>query len=237
MPDRRKHRGAHPNDRKLFSEEWLPEIREALADLSWLRSRGYSENASLRLVGNRYRLRERQRMLISRCVCTPEEKKLRTQKSIPAAQLENKVVYIDGFNLLITLESALSGGFIFNAMDDCYRDLASIHGTYKLVSETGKAISLVGQVLKQNKVKQVNWLFDKPVSNSGRMKVLLYELATEYGWPWEVALEYNPDSILSERPEIVITSDSMILDNCQQWCNLARIIIDQEVPEANLIDL
>ncbi len=237
MPDNRKHRGAHPNDRKLFSPKCLPVIREAMVDLSWLRARGYGEKTSLKLVGNKYRLRERQRMLISRCVCTPAEKQLRSQKCLSQQNLKGQKVYIDGFNLLITLESALSQGFIFRAMDDCYRDLASIHGTYKLVSETGTALALVGKVLEEFEVSGVHWLFDKPVSNSGRMKVMLYELASEFGWPWEVSLEYNPDKILSNLSDVVVSSDSVILDSCEHWCNLARTIIDQHIPEANLIIL
>ncbi len=56
MPDRRKHRGPHPEDRRLFAPEALPRLRAAAGDLSWLLSRGYAPESSLKLVGDRYAL-------------------------------------------------------------------------------------------------------------------------------------------------------------------------------------
>ena len=57
MPDRRSARGPHPKDVACFCEEQVPALQRAVADLSWLQSRGYSPKASLKLVGDRYRLR------------------------------------------------------------------------------------------------------------------------------------------------------------------------------------
>jgi hypothetical protein len=47
--------------------------------------------------------------------------------------LEDETILIDGFNLLITIESALSGGYIFIGVDGGFRDLSSIHWSYKRV--------------------------------------------------------------------------------------------------------
>jgi hypothetical protein len=53
-PDRRKHRGPHPDDSGLFSDDVTPILREAGSHLSWLLSRGYTIRSSLKLVGDRY---------------------------------------------------------------------------------------------------------------------------------------------------------------------------------------
>ena len=63
-PDTRQHRGAHPADKQLFSDRYLPELRDSTADLSWLLSRGYSLKSSAKLVGDRHNLKERQRLLL-----------------------------------------------------------------------------------------------------------------------------------------------------------------------------
>src|SRR5205814_1075744 len=63
MPDIRKHRGAHPEDRKLFADDQLPALRTAVRELSWLLSRDYSIKAALKLVGDRHALAERIRDL------------------------------------------------------------------------------------------------------------------------------------------------------------------------------
>ena len=43
-------------------------------------------------------------------------------------------------NVLITLESALGGGVLLRCRDGCLRDMASLHGTYRIVDETDPAL-------------------------------------------------------------------------------------------------
>ena len=69
MPDARAHRGPDPRDRDAFAPAAWPRLREAVADLSWLLTRGYAEASSLKLVGDRLALTERQRMAVRRCAC------------------------------------------------------------------------------------------------------------------------------------------------------------------------
>ena len=141
---------------------------------------------------------------------------------------------LDGYNVLITTEAALAGGVLFIARDGCIRDLASIHGTYRKVTETGPAIETIAHVLKKLHIHTVIWLLDKPVSNSGRLKKLIAQYAEDKGLSWTVELAQNPDKLLAESENIIATSDSVILDHCQKWLNLARIIVASLHPEFNL---
>ena len=50
-PDRRRHRGAHPEDARLFEPSRLEGLRVAVSELSWLLSRGYQTKSALKLVG------------------------------------------------------------------------------------------------------------------------------------------------------------------------------------------
>jgi len=84
--------------------------------------------------------------------------------------------------VLITVEAAMSGGVIFVGRDGCFRDLASIHGTYRKVTETIPALQLIGEFLKEAGVTKALWLLDSPVSNSGRLKTLIGELADRNNW-------------------------------------------------------
>ena len=70
MPDRRTHRGPHPEDAELFATAAIPALRAAAADLTWLLDRGYAVSSSLKLVGDRHYLAVRQRVAVARCVCT-----------------------------------------------------------------------------------------------------------------------------------------------------------------------
>ena len=62
-------------------------------------------------------------------------------------------------------------------------------------------------------------------------------LAAEYDWPWQVELVANPDAVLADCDPLVATADSLILDHCRRWLNLAREVICRHVLGANLCDL
>ena len=232
MPNRQKHRGAHSSDRECFAEEHWPSLKNAVTDVSWLISRGYTEKSSVKLAGGRYFLKERQRKAVMRCACAEQNLDARRLKKSPATALTGETLLIDGFNLIITIEAALSGGLILEGMDDCYRDIASVHGSYRKVEETEAALQIIGIFLQKMDVAHVHWVLDKPVSNSGRLAQLMLDLAAANGWPWSVELVFNPDNYLKASSEIVATSDSVILDEVNRWVNLARDLIESEIPDA-----
>jgi hypothetical protein len=144
---------------------------------------------------------------------------------------------LDGYNVLTTIEAALSGGLILAARDRAYRDMASMHGSYRIVSETLPALELLGAELADLNIVECFWYLDRPVSNSGRLKTLMQELASKKRWPWRIELVPNPDDLLAESSEVVATADSVILNRCSSWYNLARIIIARHVQQAWIVDL
>ncbi len=112
-PDHRQHRGAHPEDRKLFAPERQDTLRQATSDLSWLLGRAYPATAALKLVGDRYALDERQRTAALRSACSPSHRANRQATCLPIEAVRGQDIQIDGFNLLITIEAALGGGIDF----------------------------------------------------------------------------------------------------------------------------
>jgi hypothetical protein len=235
MPDRRRHRGPHPDDGRLFGAPALPKLRTAVAEYSWLLSRGYAEKSALKLVGDRYQLTARQRLAVRRSSCADAAREDRLRKQHPPGDPPGEALLVDGYNALITVESALSGGFIFRGRDGCYRDLASLHGTYRAVEETAPAIELVGEVIADFPIGRVTWYLDAPVSNSGRLARLVLEIARRRRWDWSAQLDASPDRTLAASAEVVATSDSWILDHCRAWTNLAREVTTRRVPAARII--
>jgi hypothetical protein len=231
------HRGPHPDDERLFGPDMVPRLAPATNDVCWLLSRGYAALSSLKLVGDRYELEQRQRTAISRCACSDSAKARRTARQISIDSLVGQPLLIDGYNVLTTVEAALAGGFILAARDGCYRDMASVHGTWRRVEETSPAIELIGQFLADRGVGECRWYLDRPVSNSGRLKQFLLDIAAGRGWPWDVELVADPDRVLAAASMPVATADSAILDHCNAWVNLAREIVEARVPQARLADL
>ncbi|TGE05386.1 DUF434 domain-containing protein [Hymenobacter fodinae] len=223
-----RHRGPHPNDERLFAPKWVPVLRRAVAELSWLLTRGYPPSATLKLVGDRYALTERQRWAVGRAACTDEQYAQRATTRLPTSPLGGRPVAIDGFNLIITLETALSGGVVLRGRDTCLRDLSSIHGTYRAVQETDRAIRLAAAALHKLAPGPVQWLLDQPVSNSGRLAARLRELGPALGLPWTAEVVLNPDRVLAETTDVVVTSDSAVLDRAGSWLNLAALALEAE---------
>jgi hypothetical protein len=237
MPHTSTHRGAAPEDDRLFAPETLPTLRAAVRDLAWLLSHGYAIQSSLELVGNRYALRDRQRLAAGRCACADDSLERRRAHCVSFEALCGKELWLDGYNVLMVLEAALGGGVVLVGRDNCCRDVLGIHGSYHRVQETEPALRLIGKLTQELGVPSCHWWLDQPVSNSGRLKTLILEVAAAQGWNWQVDLAMNPDEVLAEASQVVVTADSMILDRCLRWANLARVIIGRSISGARLVDL
>ena len=237
MPDRRAHRGPHPEDAELFGPAAVPALREATSDLCWLLSKGYAGASSLKLVGDRCRLAARQRVAVARCACSNAEQTRRAEHEAKAGQWEGRPLWLDGYNVLTTVEAALAGAVVLRARDGTLRDMASMHGSFRKVAETRPALEVLGQTLAGLGPAECVWHLDRPVSNSGRLKRTIEETASAHAWPWRVELVADPDPVLWDCGEIVATADSAILDRCRAWLNLARIAVEGLVPKAWVIEL
>lgn len=237
MQKHHKHRGADPEDKRSFSPDRISVLRQALHDVCWLLDRGYSISPATELAGDHYQLTRRQRMAVGRCACATQDRNRRQSHCVPAVQLQGKELWLDGFNILTVVESALGGGVILIGRDGCCRDLAGVYSNYHKVEETVPALQAIGRMTSQLGVAGCCWWLDSPVFNSGRLKGIILEVAAEAGWPWRVELVISPDHVLATADKIISSSDHAILDRCQHWFNLARLVIDNQVPLARVVDL
>lgn len=212
-------RGFMPEDERNFSPEALQIMRTASRHIRYLINEGYDLKSASTFVGNHYLLSERQRLAIMRSVATDEQISVRMSKQVQAEELAGKEVWIDGFNTIITLEVILSDSVFFSCMDGTLRDLAALRGTYRLIPETDRAVKLMLDALEKAKVRMVRVLLDEPVSNSGRLKARIADIAEDYPFELDIRIQKDVDRELYNR-ELVVTSDSIILDHCASWVNL-----------------
>lgn len=225
-------RGYVPSDEKEFKDVTLKTLKAAGEDLFYLLNRGYKIKGASTLIGNHYMLSERQRLALARTISPQEDLRIRQEKE---CLIPPQGVAIDGFNTIITLEVALSDSLLIKGMDGTIRDLAGLRGTYRLIDKTPLAIELLLETLQQNQVKKAQIFLDAPVSNSGRLKSLILELAVAYSLQVQVEVISEVDSILSTMSG-VITSDAIILNHCNSWWNLGKEIIENKLPNSWLVD-
>ena len=219
-------RGYVPEDERNFAPEAIHTMQIASRHVRYLINEGYDLKQASTFVGNHFLLSERQRLAIMRSLATDEQLAVRQSRQVQISDLEGKEVWIDGFNTIITLEVILSEGILFECMDGTIRDLAALRGTYRLIPETSEAVRMMLQALQKARISKATILLDEPVSNSGRLKALIADIGEEFGFELDIQILRDVDRSLYGR-ENVITSDSVILDHCICWVNLAAECIKE----------
>lgn len=226
-------RGFVATDIRDFSSKSIETLKLASSDVSAIIDRGYPIKSVSTFVGNHYQLSERQRIAIVRAVSPTVDVKTRLDKL--KTHCEDETVYIDGLNVIITLETMLSETTLIKCMDNTLRDLCGLRGTYKLIDKTDTAIRLIGEELANLKVSKVMFYLDSPVSNTGRLSQRIYELLQ--GFPFEVEVELVPNAdVILESKSNVITSDAIILNKCYSWINLVYSIVCKKYPNTPIVD-
>ena len=225
MPQQAK-RGTQPTDAQDFGADALTVLRKAAEEVCFLLDRGYPAETTVSFVGNRYRFSERQRLALMRTLSSRQ--RIAERKRREVTEIAGNTVWIDGFNVIIGLEIAFSGSLLFRCMDGTVRDLAGLHGSYRLIPETDQAIrGLLGTLESLRAGRAVIYL-DRPVANSGRLAQRIRELAAESSVPVEVLVENPVDALLKTKP-LIATADAFILDECGAWINLVRRVADTQL--------
>jgi len=218
-----KIRGFVGDDDKVFDPAAIPKLKTAQEELHFLLNRGYPMKSAMTLVGNHHQLTVRQSLAVVRATASSDNLSLREKKQLEGVR--GQTVNIDGLNVIITLEVALSDGMLYVGQDGCIRDLAELRGSYRLIPHTDKAIVLIRDALSRLEAGSVVFYLDQPVSNSGRLKQKIYEI----DWPIPVTVEITRslDALLKKLP-CVVTGDSIILNECESWYNMTANILNQD---------
>lgn len=227
-------RGFVPTDERDFGDNALPRLRKAAEEVYYLLNRDYPVTSVTKFIGNHYLLSERQRLALARTISAKD--KITARKEREVQNINGKVLYIDGFNVIIGLEIAFSDSMLFKCMDGTIRDLAALHGTYRLIPETDLAIEALLQSLDELKVDKAIIYLDKPVSNSGRLKQRIFDFAEKNTIELDVQLDDTVDALLKTKP-LIASADAIILDECNEWFNLAKYIVDMQNEDYPYIDI
>ena len=179
-------------------------LAEAYRDLKYLLNRGYRKSYALDFVANHYRLSLEERHLLARCVFPDSWIEDVKQKLLSPRELRGKTLAIDGFNVLITLESLLDGKAIL-CEDSLVRDL-KYQGKYRLNERTQGLIESVVELLNDLGVERALFFYGKNVPKSGLVKGLTEKALEEWKVRGEARLVKSPDFEL-KRFELVASAD------------------------------
>jgi hypothetical protein len=198
------------------------DLAPATADYRYLRERGYSPQAALKLVGDRYELTARERNLLFRGVLPAAVARARAAKLIAPDDVAGARLGVDWYNVLITVESYLKGSAVFLAEDGVVRDAAAVHGSYRAGIVTDRAAALLVEALRSLAPAAVDVFIDSPVAYSGQMAAGLRERLRGAAFAANVEVVESPDHFLKSYPGVVASSDSAIIDPAARVLDFAR---------------
>ena len=126
---------------------------------------------------------------------------------------------------------ALARGVLLIGKDGCLRDMASFHGSYRLVLETDRAVDIMLEAVDAMKPSAACVYIDRPVSNSGRLAEVVRRAAISRGSIVDAETADDVDGLLARSDGVAATADSAILDACGPWLSLARIAVERNHSE------
>jgi hypothetical protein len=200
-------------------------------------NRGYPRKTSLELIGNRYGLSYDQRHLLHRGVFSDGDAKARKGKKIPLRALHDQDLAIDGHNVLITIEAALSGRPLILSNEGFIRDISGLSGDFRKTGATERALCLVLDLLKKVKPRYTLVLFDAPISKSGLLAREVRERMRREGLPGDAQALKVPEKMLVDFRGIVATSDTAIIDSSKAVFDLAGHLVKNRIKPKSLLRL
>lgn len=205
----------------------------ALRDYRYLLDRGYSRESILQLVISRYKLSDVEKSILYRCVHSRVEASKIKNKIVGWREIRGEELVVDGYNVLITLDTSLSGEEVYVGDDGIVRDVRKSYRKYTFqLEETSRVLKVLAEHLESLKPRKVIVIYDSQVSWSGKLKVLTREVLSEKV-ECEILVVRNADKTLIGFGEegIIATSDIIVLREVKRVFDLPAHIIGVVKPE------
>jgi len=215
----------------------LEVLREAAVDLRYLLDRGYRKESALKLVGDKYQLDKSERLVLYRSTYSKNEIKHVKGKMLGSSMITGKDLWIDGFNVLNTVEAALKGELLILCDDGVVRDFSQVYGRYRFSQLTLSSLQLIMGELKNLRPSYVRVFYDSQVSKSGEIAKMTREVISNLELRGDAETTKTVDSVLSKTDAVVCTSDSVILSACRYVFDLAGYIITSRIDNAVIFTL
>ncbi len=193
-------------------------LESAADDIRYLFDRGFPQKSAVGFVCAHYRLDVKARYLLSRTVLSREVSEKRKAKFLPCGKIEGGSIVIDGYNIIIGIESLLENK-AYLCDDGVIRDIKGAFRSFKVSSKTKEAVGLILELLGEMKPETVVFLLDAQISKSGMLAKMLRKELGEAGLKGDARTSKHVDYDLKHCTDIVASSDGVIIDEADRVVN------------------
>lgn len=127
-------------------------------------------------------------------------------------ELRGRTIAIDGYNVLITVESLIVGAPVYLCDDGFFRDTRGIFRRYRSSDHTILALREILSILKESKLGRAEVLLDQQISKSGELAAEIREMMASFEVPGCAKTEKDVDKRLKLANSPVATGDGAIID-------------------------
>jgi hypothetical protein len=174
--------------------------------------RGYPKESAIRFVSDHHRLPEKQRFVLTRVVVASDMAKARRDKIQPLEAIRGRALFIDGYNVLISVECLLVGKPAYLCDDGFLRDIQGIFRSYRPSDLTVPALDAIFDLVASTCPAVTEVLLDIQISMSGRLAVLIRRTMAEHDVPGMVRTARDVDRQLKRSEGLIATGDGNIID-------------------------
>lgn len=207
------------------------EFSGAVKDFRYLLSRNYNRESALAFIGDKHQLSKEERLTLYRGVYAPQSAEKHRRKLLSIDAVRGKSLAVDGYNVLITIETMLSDKPLVLCDDHFIRDVSAVHGKHKPTGKTRNALRIILKFLNKFKPMKVCFSYDAQVSRSGELATLTRTLMEKVGLKGSARAVKQADVYALKSGDIITSSDAVIIEKAKKVVDLAGEIVKVVAPK------
>jgi len=224
--------------REHETRDVLKRLSEPALDIRYLLKRGYPGKGAIRFVCNHYRLTEQDRHILTRVILSPDVATSRCKKRLVSTDIKGRDVMVDGYNVLITIESMLERENLWLGDDGYVRDTKGLFRNYAASDTTYQSVDAMLALLAGCKARSADILLDSQMSKSGELARFIRSKLHEYSISGDARTSQHVDFDLKNAGAgvVVATADGVIIDAVRDVVDIAGCLMERRGLKASRID-
>lgn len=198
----------------------LKRLEDPLLDVRYLLDRKYPKKSVITNVSNHYGLTKNERNILARIACEKDISNDRRRKLVSMEYIHNKKLFIDGFNVLITVESLILGHPVFLCDEGILKDVRSLFRRYKMGFATKEALSMIDMITSKYNPEEIVLIFDSQISKSGELSKVARDVFNKNNCFVFTSKNTDREMITNSKRGIMATSDGVIIDKVEKLVDI-----------------